>query len=111
MYSLTAAHTLELIAQFLELKGENQFKVRAYAGAANGIRGLNADDLTPLHESGELGKVRGLGPATLAVIRDLIETGESRYPEELRASMHVGLVSMLEFPALTPARIHPTYET
>ena len=111
MDSRTAAHTLELIAQFLELKGENQFKVRAYAGAANGVRGLNADDLTPLYESGELGKVRGLGPATLAVIGDLIETGESRYLEELRASMPEGLVSMLEVPGLTPARIHTIYET
>jgi DNA polymerase (family 10) len=111
MDSRTAAHTLELIAQFLELKGENQFKVRAYAGAANGVRTLNADDLTPLYESGELGKVRGLGPATLAVIRDLIESGESRYLEELRASMPEGLVAMLDVPGLTPARIHTIYET
>jgi DNA polymerase (family 10) len=111
MDSRTAAHTLELIAQFLELKGENQFKVRAYAGAANGIRSANADDLAPLYESGELGKVRGLGPATLAVVRDLIETGESRYLEELRASMPEGLVTMLEVPGLTPARIHTIYET
>lgn len=111
MDSRTAAHTLELIAQFLELKGENQFKVRAYAGAANGVRTLNADDLGPLYDSGELGKVRGLGPATLAVIRDLIETGEARYLEELRASMPEGLVSMLDVPGLTPARIHTIYET
>src|SRR3954462_12276573 len=110
MDSRTAAHTLELIAQFLELKGENQFKVRAYAGAANGVRTLNADDLAPLYDSGELGKVRGLGPATLAVVRDLIETGESTYLEQLRESMPAGMLDMLRVPGMTPQRIQKVYD-
>jgi DNA polymerase (family 10) len=58
-----------------------------------------------------LGKVRGLGPATLAVVNDLIETGESRYLEQLRESTPDGLVDMLEVPGLTPARIFNIYET
>jgi DNA polymerase (family 10) len=51
-----------------------------------------------------------LGPATLAVVRDLVDTGESRYLEELRASMPEGLVEMLDVPGLTPARVHRIYE-
>ena len=69
MDSRTAAHVLSQIAAFLELKGENSFKCRAYAGAAKGLLALGADDLAPLYHSGELGAVRGLGPATLAVVR------------------------------------------
>ena len=105
MDSRTAAHVLRRIAAYLELNGENRFKTRAYLGAAKGLLAVGADDLRPLYESGELASVRGLGPATLAVVRDLIETGESRYLEQLRESMPEGLLEMLDVPALTPAKI------
>lgn len=105
MDSRTAAHVLRRIAAYLELNGENRFKTRAYLGAAKGLLGVGADDLKPLYESGELASVRGLGPATLAVVRDLIETGESRYLEQLRESMPEGLLEMLDLPALSPAKI------
>jgi DNA polymerase (family 10) len=105
MDSRTAAHVLRRIAAYLELNGENRFKTRAYLGAAKGLLGVGADDLKPLYESGELASVRGLGPATLAVVRDLVETGESRYLEQLRESMPEGLLEMLDLPALSPAKI------
>src|SRR6185437_324019 len=108
--SRTAAHVLSRIAAYLELKGENSFKCRAYLGAAKALRSLDADDLAPLYASGELAAVRGLGPATLAVIRDLVETGESRYLEQLRASTPEGLLDMLGVAGMTPARIHQVYE-
>ncbi|HEY5061079.1 MAG TPA: PHP domain-containing protein [Gemmatimonadaceae bacterium] len=110
MDSRTAGHALEQIASYLELKGESTFKCRAYAGAAKGVRALGADDLAASDRSGELAKVRGLGPATLAVVRDLIETGESRYLEQLRASAPEGLLEMLDIPGMTPARIHQVHE-
>ncbi|HEX8944787.1 MAG TPA: DNA polymerase/3'-5' exonuclease PolX [Gemmatimonadaceae bacterium] len=111
MDSRTAAHVLSQIAAYLELKGENSFKCRAYAGAAQGLLALGADDLGPLYRSGELGAVRGLGPATLAVVRDLVETGESRYLEQLRESMPEGLLDMLDIPGLSPLKIHQIHET
>lgn len=111
MDSRTAAHVLSQIAAYLELKGENSFKCRAYDGAARALRALGADDLAPLYASGELAGVRGLGPATLAVVRDLVETGESRYLEQLRESTPEGLIEMLRIPGMTPARIHQVYET
>jgi DNA polymerase (family 10) len=105
MDSRTAAHVLRRIAAYLELNGENRFKTGAYLGAAKGLLAVGADDLKPLYESGELASVRGLGPATLAVVRDLVETGESRYLEQLRESMPEGLLEMLDLPALSPAKI------
>ena len=75
----TAAHVLRQIAAHLELAGESTFKVRAYEQAAAALVALDTDDLLPLYRSGELAKLQGIGPATLSVVRDLIETGESRY--------------------------------
>jgi DNA polymerase (family 10) len=110
MDSRTAAHVLSQIAAYLELKGESSFKCRAYAGAAQGVLALRADDLGPLYRSGELSAIRGLGPATLAVVRDLIETGESRYLEQLRESTPEGLLDMLDVPGLSPLKIHQIHE-
>jgi len=111
MDSRTAAHALSQIAAYLELSGANSFKSRAYAGAARGLLALGADDLAPLLRAGELAHVRGLGPATLSVVRDLVETGESRYLEQLRVATPEGLLEMLDVPGLSPARIHQIHET
>ena len=105
MDSRTAAHVLSQISALVELQGGNRFKARAYQSAAKAILGLDSDDLTPLHRSGELTKVPGIGPATLSVLRDLIETGESRYYDQLRESTPDGMLEMLRVPGLGMAKI------
>ena len=106
----TAAHVLGQIAAHLELRGESTFKTRAYEQAATALLGVDTDDLGPLYRNGELAKVRGLGPATLSVVRDLIESGESSYLEQLRAATPPGLLDLLRVPGLSTARIHTLHE-
>ncbi|HVH18470.1 MAG TPA: helix-hairpin-helix domain-containing protein, partial [Myxococcota bacterium] len=106
----TAAHALGQIAAHLELRGESTFKSRAYEQAATALLGLDTDDLAPLYRSGELARTRGLGPATLSVVRDLIESGESSYLEQLRATTPSGLLDLLRVPGLSTARIHTLHE-
>jgi len=106
MDSRTAAHVLNEIAALLELHGENKFKTRAYRTAAKAVLALDTDDLAPLQRSGELASVKGLGPATLAVLEDLIATGDSEYLELLREKTPEGLIEMLRVPGLGTAKIH-----
>ncbi|HKW46478.1 MAG TPA: PHP domain-containing protein [Gemmatimonadaceae bacterium] len=108
--SRTAAHTLSQIAAYLELRGENLYKARAYETAAKGILALAADDIAPLLVSGEIGRVRGLGPATLSVVRDLVELGSSRYLDQLRETTPEGLLEMLKIPGLSAEKIHKIYD-
>ncbi|GAC1477121.1 MAG: helix-hairpin-helix domain-containing protein [Gemmatimonadaceae bacterium] len=111
MDSRTAAHVLSRIAAFLELRGENPFKARAYRSAAKAILDLAVDDLTPLVASGDVAGTPGVGPATLAVIRDLVTTGESPYYERLRESTPEGLLGMLRVSGLGTAKIHQIHAT
>jgi DNA polymerase (family 10) len=106
----SAAHVLSTIAAYLELHGENRFKAKAYDTAAKALRGFPADDLATALENGELAGVRGLGPATLAVVRDLVEHGQSRYLEQLRQTTPEGLLGMLDVPGLTPAKIFAIHD-
>jgi DNA polymerase (family X) len=110
MHPRTAAHVLSQIAAYLELQGENRFKVKAYETAAKGLLSLPDEDLTDALRSGEIGRIRGLGPATLAVVRDLVETGESRYLEQLRETTPEGLLEMLRIPGLSPEKIHQVHQ-
>jgi DNA polymerase (family 10) len=106
----TAAHVLRQIAAHLELQGESSFKSRAYDQAATALLALDTDDLSPMYRSGELAKLQGIGPATLSVVRDLIETGESRYLEQLRAATPSGLLELLRVPGLGTAKIQKLHE-
>ena len=105
MDSRTAAHVLSQIGALLQAKGDQRFKARAYAGAARSLVALDTDDLAPLLNSGELVDTPGIGPATLSVIRELVETGESSYLARLREGMPEGLLDLMRVPGLSVPKI------
>src|SRR4051812_17637043 len=105
MDSRSAAHVLSQIGALLEAKGEQRFKARAYAGAARALVALDTDDLAPLIRSGELAATPGIGPATLSVIRELVETGESSYLDRLREGMPEGILELMRVPGLSVAKV------
>ena len=105
MDSRSAAHVLTQIGALLQAKGEQRFKARAYAGAARALVALDTDDLGPLIASGELAATPGIGPATLSVIRELVETGESLYLNRLRDGMPEGMLDLMRVPGLSIAKV------
>jgi DNA polymerase (family 10) len=105
MDSRSAAHVLSQIGALLEAKGEQRFKARAYRGAARALVALDTDDLGPLLQSGEIADAPGIGPATLSVIRELVETGESSYLERLREGMPEGVLDLMRVPGLSVPKV------
>lgn len=101
-----AAHRLTEIALLLEVRGENPFKSRAFTQAARTVGELEDEDIAPLVRSRAIAKLPGIGATTLAVLADLVETGDSSYLESLRETTPEGLVEMLRIPGLGPTRIH-----
>jgi len=107
----SAAHVLSQIGALLRAKGEQKFKARAYQGAARALIALDTDDLAPLLQSGELADTPGIGPATLSVVRDLVETGESRYLNQLSEGMPEGMLELMRVPGLGPEKIQLIHES
>jgi len=99
------AAVLAEIGTLLELQGENPFRARAFYGAARVIEGLSGD-VAELVRTGELAKIKGIGPATAEVARELVETGVSTMHRELREATPAGLFEVLEVPGLGARRIH-----
>jgi DNA polymerase (family 10) len=109
MHNKQVAEILEEIGTMLELKGENQFKCRAYQNASRVVASLTTE-VKQLSESGELRKIKGIGEGLAEKINELIKTGKSVYYEELKNSLPPGLMDMLRIPGLGPKRIKVLFE-
>lgn len=109
MFSLdkkTIIKTLERIALYMELQGENPFKVSAFRKAA---QVLELDDRS-LSEMDNISSLKGIGAATGAVIEDLITKGESSLLVELQQTVPSGLLPMLKIPGLGGKKIAKLYK-
>ena len=103
------ADVLEQIAAFLELKGENPFRIRAFHTASRAIASFNGDLRLGL-EDGSLAAAKGVGPATLQIATELINTGRAGMLEELREQIPPGLVEMLSIAGLGVAKIRQIHD-
>jgi DNA polymerase (family X) len=103
------ALVLEQIAAFLELKSENPFRIRAFRTAARAITGFPGD-LRQSLEDGSLASAKGIGPATLNIVAELVNSGRASMLEELREQIPPGLVEMLEISGLGVAKIRQIHE-
>ncbi len=104
-----AAHVLEQIADFLELKGENAFRIRGFRVAARAVASLPTDLRTAL-STGALAEAKGIGPATHRIVTELAETGRASMLEELREQIPPGLVEMMRVPGLGLAKIRQIHD-
>ena len=107
----TAAHALTQIAEFLELNGGDRYRSRAYRTAARAVLTLTTDDITPLVRSGELQRMKGIGPATFGVLQELADTGHSSYLERLSEDAPEGLLEMMRVPGLGLSKIRQLHES
>jgi DNA polymerase (family 10) len=104
------ARVLGQIAALLELKGENPFRVRAYQHAARTILSFPGD-LKAARTAGALSVAKGIGPATLAIVEELLDTGHSRVLSELEDQIPPGLTDMLRITGLGVARVRQIHES
>ncbi|ASN05055.1 DNA polymerase/3'-5' exonuclease PolX [Virgibacillus necropolis] len=97
---------LEKIAVYLELKGENSFKVSAYRKAA---QALERDDRS-LSEIDDFIKIKGIGKGTSAVIVEYIEDGKSDTLAQLESEVPRGLIPLLNLPGLGGKKLAKLYQ-
>lgn len=104
------AGILENIARLLELKGENPFKIRAYANAARALETLG-DDLPKMIAEDRLREVEGIGKAIAEKITTLVQTGQLEYYETLREAFPPEISRLFELQGLGAKKIKALYDT
>ncbi len=78
------------IADFLEIKGENPFRVRAYRRAAQAMEGLTEDVAAIAAREGLL-EIPGIGKDLAAKIQEYLQRGRVEYLDELRKEIPPGV--------------------
>lgn len=98
------ADVLREISVLLDLRGENRFKVLAYANAARTLETLQ-EDLGRLIAEKRLGELKGIGAELSKKIAELHAAGRLPFHEELKASFPPGLLDCLRIPGLGPKKV------
>ena len=88
------------IADLLEIKGENPFRIRAYRRAALNIESLSTDIASTPKD--ELMKIPGIGQDLAGKILEYIQTGKMQAYEDLKKEVPEGLSGLLSVPSLGP---------
>ncbi|QHJ71656.1 DNA polymerase/3'-5' exonuclease PolX [Planococcus halotolerans] len=98
--------TLEKIALYMELKGENPFKVSAFRKAAQALE----LDQRSLSEIEDVTKLKGIGKGTGDVIIELLDSGKSTVLEELQEEVPKGLLPLMKLQGLGGKKIAKLYK-
>ncbi|MCI8457121.1 MAG: DNA polymerase/3'-5' exonuclease PolX, partial [Mammaliicoccus sciuri] len=97
---------LETIAIYMEIKGENPFKVSAYRKAS---QSLETDERT-LNEIEDVTSLKGIGKGVGDVINEYIDNGTQSYLDELKQEIPEGLIPLLKIPGLGSKKIAKLYK-
>ena len=98
------ASVLDEIATFMELTGENPFKIRAYSAGARILENMT-EDLGELIDTGKLADIPGLGEALVDKITTLRRDGVLPFHQKLKASIPAGLLEVMQIPGLGPKKV------
>ena len=97
------------IADFLEIKGENPFRIRAYRRAAQAVEGL-AEDIAAIAGRGGLLDIPGIGKDLAAKIQEYLENGSVDYLEDLRREIPAGVIELMRIHGVGPRTAKLLYE-
>lgn len=99
----------EQVADLIEIKGENPFRVRAYREAARVIGGMSEQMAKLVREGRDLTQYRGIGKDLAEKITEIVETGKLSFLEDLKAELPGSLLDLLEIPDLGPKKVAALY--
>lgn len=101
MENIDVARIFDEIADILEIKDENRFRIRSYRRAARVVRDM-PDDVKSLLEAGQLTSVQGIGSSLAEKIEEIVETGTCKFCEDLRRDPLYSLMPLLSVPGVGP---------
>ena len=104
------ANIFRRMADMLEIKGENPFRIRAYQRAAQNIENL-AEDIALISERKGLDKLPGIGKDLAQKITEILETGTLKKYEEIKKEIPEGLMEIITIPGLGPRTAKTLYDT
>jgi DNA polymerase (family 10) len=104
------ARVFEEIADILEIKGENPFRIRSYKNAALVIEGLAVSLKSILEEDEKkLETIPGIGTSIREKVVEMLTTGKCKFHDELLKKLPPGLLDLLKVTGVGPKKVSLIY--
>ena len=98
------------LADLLEIKGENPFKIRAYRNAARTIENLGTDLNKMLEDGMDISQIPTIGKQIALKIEEIIKTGKLAKLETLKRDFPLHLLDLLKIEGIGPKKAKVLYE-
>ena len=99
------ARVLHEIADLLEIKGENPFRIRSYRLAAESVEASDRDVAAMVRRGEPLGALPGVGEGITATLAEVVREGRSSLHRELLDEVPRGVLDLLKLPGLGHASV------
>ncbi len=110
IHNTEIAEMFSRLAELLEIKGANPFRIRAYRKAAQTIEGLPHSVTSMLAESADLSELPGIGKDLAGKIQEIVETGHLALLDQVSSQLPGQLAELAKIPSLGPKRVKMLYE-
>lgn len=108
MTNADVARVFQEVADLLEIKGADAFRINAYRRVARTIDDL-AEEVTDVAARGALADLPGVGKSSAEKIQELLDTGELTQRRELAAEIPESVLELLDVPGLGPKKAAQLY--
>lgn len=109
MGNAAIAQVFSNIADLLDIKGEQWYRVRAYRQAAEAVAHY-PEEMSALSEEGRLEEIPGVGKAIAAKVDEMLHTGRLEFYERLQSEIPDGVLSLLGIPGVGPRTVSLLYK-
>lgn len=99
------AEMFNTMADLLEIKGENPFRIRAYRTAAHTIYSLSRDVSELLENGNDLSRLPGIGKDLAGKIKEITFTGHFEALDKLKKEMPSELIQLMRIAGLGGRRV------
>ena len=107
--NMEIASLFDQLADLLEIKGENAFKIRAYRNAARTIENLGTDLRKMLEEGEDISQIPTIGEHIARKIAEIIKTGRLAKLEMIKHAFPPHLLDLLKVEGIGPKRAKVLY--
>ncbi|HDR88124.1 MAG TPA: DNA polymerase/3'-5' exonuclease PolX [Bacteroidetes bacterium] len=104
------AAILNEVADLLEIKDENQFRIRSYRNAARTVSGLSKNITELAGNPEEIEKLPGIGESLAEKIVEMAETGKLEQLEKLKKELPSSLTNIMKLEQMGPRRTKLLYD-
>lgn len=102
MTNREVAAVLREIADLLDIRGDNSFRIRSYRMGADSVESHSSEVSEMVARGENLRDIEGVGEGIASKVREIVETGDCAYHLALLNEVPGGLLELLAVPGLGP---------